>query len=183
MDQLRADFSYRSKCDRQVPCMSCSKRGEEPSCTYSNVEKPGRDRRDCGYRDSEAQLRLQKLEDMVTSLVRANEESPNSHSDRMSLHNGTSDRTPDNASIYSSPQTSESASNGNPSMKSSEMIYVNATHWTTILDNVGSPRNQRSLERLADTPRFEKSKTFWNTSRKIAKTHRPWLPPAIPTLS
>ena len=76
--------------------MSCSKRGEEASCTYSNIEKPGRDRRDCGYRDSEAQLRLQKLEDMVTSLVRANEESPNSHSDRMSLNNFTSDRTPDN---------------------------------------------------------------------------------------
>ncbi len=109
------------------------------SCTYSNADKLGPDRRDCGYRDSEAQLRLQKLEEMVTSLMETNKDGFESHSDKTSPHTGTGDQNFDDASAHSLPQVSESSLRGHLNSKGSEKEYVNATHWTTILENVGIP--------------------------------------------
>ena len=126
--------------------MSCSKRGEDNSCTYSNPEKLGRDKRDCGYRDSEAQLRLQRLEKMVTSLIQTNEKSTENRSDKTSFHNKTDDEISDHASVHRSPQTSESASEGVLNMKPPETVYVNATHWTAILKNVGRLRSRRDIQ-------------------------------------
>lgn len=161
--------------------MSCSNKGEEASCTYSNSENLGRDGRDCGYRDSEAQLRLQRLEEMVTNLIQRNEESPESISDKRSRLNGTGDSTLEDVIIYSPRQLSDSSSEGDLNNKHSEKAYVNATHWTKILENVGRSRPERSLQRLADVPRFGKSKMFWNTSRRKARPYRPPLARTILT--
>ena len=125
--------------------MNCSKRGEDASCTYSNPEKLGRDKRDCGYRDSEAQLRLQRLEKMVANLIQTNQVSSESRSDKTPFHNETGDGTSDYASVHSSPQTSELSSEGHTNMKPPEKVYVNGTHWTAILENVGRPRSRRHL--------------------------------------
>ena len=123
--------------------MSCSKRGEDASCTYSNPERLGHDTRDCGHRNSGAQLRLQRLEQMITSLIKTNQVSSESRSDKTSFYNETSDGISDHASVHSSPQTSELSSEGHLSMKPQEKVYVNATHWTAILENVGSRRSRR----------------------------------------
>lgn len=140
--------------------MSCSKKGEEVSCTYSDPESLGRDARDCGYRDSEAQLRLQRLEEMVTNLIQMNEKSSKNLSDKRSSHSGTGDSTLEDIIIYSPRQISESSSEADLNNKPSEKAYVNATHWTKILENVGRYRPKRSLQRLADVLRSEKSKMF-----------------------
>ena len=115
------------------------------SCTYTNSDKLGFDGRDGGYRDSEAQLRLQKLEEMVTSLMETNKDGFESHRDKASLRNRTGDQNFDDASAYSSPQTSESSLRGPLNVKGPEKEYVNATHWTTILENVGSPHARQSF--------------------------------------
>ena len=125
--------------------MSCSKRGEEASCIYSSPERPGRDKRDCGHRESEAQLRLQRLEKMVTSLIQTNEESSERRSDKTLFHDKTGDGIPNHASLHSSPQISELSSEGHRNVKPPEKVYVNATHWTAILENVGCPRSRRDL--------------------------------------
>lgn len=162
--------------------MSCSKKGEEASCTYTDPESLGRDVRDCGYRDSEAQLRLQRLEEMVTNLIQTNEKSSKSLSEKRSSHSGTGDSTPEDVIIYSPRPISESSSEADLNNKPSEKAYVNATHWTKILENVGRSRPpKRSLQRLADVLRYEKSKMFWNTSRRRARLYRP--PPAQTTLT
>ena len=162
--------------------MSCSKRGEHASCTYSNPEKLGRDGRDKRDRDSEAQLRLQRLEKMVTSLIQTNEESPENRSDKTLFHNKTGDEIPDQASVHSSPQSSELSSEGHLNMKPPEKVYVNATHWTAILEHVGRPRSRRDFQCPANVHRSEKFKTLWSTRRTIARIHQPQLPPGILTL-
>ena len=129
--------------------MSCSKRRDEGSCIYSDAEKPVRDRRDRGYRDSEAQLRLQRLEDMVTSLIQTDKDWSETRSDKAPLENGTDNQKRDEASIHSSPQLSEPSSSAHPYMKVSARGYVSATHWTTILENVGGPRPKSRLSTLS----------------------------------
>ena len=156
--------------------MSCSKRGEDASCTYSNPEGLGRDKRDCGYRDSEAQLRLQRLEKMVTSLIQTNNESFESRTDRTSFHIKTGDGISDHESFNSSPQTSEMSSEGHMSMKPSEKVYVNATHWTAILENVGHSCLRRDLQCPANVHRSEKFKTLWSRRRTIASINQSQLP-------
>ena len=136
---MLAHGGYRLKCDRQSPCVSCSKREDEASCTYSNNEKLGHDSRKCNNKDSEAQFRLQKLEKMVSSLIQKNEEGSESCSNNTSRHNGTSGSNFDDASSDSSPQSSEPSSRRTLNLNVPEKGYVNATHWTAILDNVGGP--------------------------------------------
>lgn len=132
-----AHTPHRLKCDRQVPCVSCSKRGDEASCAYSHGGATAYDRREGGYRDTEAQLRLQKLEEMVTSLMPTTKEDSHNRRDNGPLHHEIDDQRLSGASIYSSPPTSGSSSGWSPNVNSSERAYVSATHWTTILENVG----------------------------------------------
>lgn len=82
---------------------------------------------------------------MVTSLIQMNKESSESGSDKTSFHIKTGDGIPDHESVHSSPQTSDLSVEGQMSMKPSEKVYVNATHWTAILENVGRPRSGRDL--------------------------------------
>lgn len=116
---------------------------------------------------------------MVTNLIQTNEESSGSLSDKRSSHNGTGDSTLEDVNIYSPRQISESSLEGDLNNKPSEKAYVNATHWTKILENVGLSRPKRSPQRLADVLRSEKSKMFWNTSRRRVRL---LLPPARTTL-
>lgn len=106
---------------------------------------------------------------MVTNLIGRNKESSESLNDKRSSHNGPGESTLEDVIVYSPKQNSESSSEGDLNNKPSEKAYVNATHWTKVLENVGRSRHKRSLQRLAAVPRSEKSKTFWNTSRRRAR--------------
>ena len=94
------------------------------------------DRSGGGSRDSEAQFRLQKLEEMVTSLMQTNKEALESRSDKTSLHNGTDAQSVNEPCFYSSSKISEFSSGERQNNNSSEKSYVSATHWTKILDDV-----------------------------------------------
>ena len=127
---------YRLRCDRQIPCACCSRRGDAASCTYSNSESIGCDKRDHHSRDSEVQIRLQKLEKMVTSLIPNSEEGSEGLREKSFLRRGRCDHDIDNGSASSSRQVPKSSLEGHLDMKSQGKGYVNATHWTTILENV-----------------------------------------------
>ena len=140
--------------------MSCLKREDGQSCTYSSAERLGRERSDYGDRDSEAQLRLQKLEEMVTSLIQTNKEGSESRSDKVSSHSGMGDQDRDDVSDYRSPQPSVSSMRTHLSINGTEKEYVNNTHWTAILENVSCPHARRKVPCLADLCRSETSKVF-----------------------
>lgn len=86
-------------------------------------------------RDSEAQLRLQKLEEMVTSLMRIIKEDSESRRDKMSLQVGNSNQHLDNPSTTGSDLSPDLQLNTNIS----EREYISTTHWTAILENVCVP--------------------------------------------
>ena len=134
----RSYCSHRLKCDRQVPCLSCSKRGDETSCAYFTSGVNGRDRRGGEPRDSEAQLRLQKLEEMVTSLMRTTKENLEGRRDEMSIQFGNADQRFNDPSPTGSDPSSELQLDSNVP----ERNYVSATHWTAILENVCVPSHR-----------------------------------------
>ena len=114
--------------------MACSRRGDGESCSYTNINKD----KPIGHgasRATEASSRLQKLELMVTSLM---------HADKNGTKDGTFHST--NGSV---DERLEDLSIEPPSFKSlrysvrghldvhgSEIQYVGATNWQTILENV-----------------------------------------------
>ena len=90
-------------------------------------------------RESKAQLRLQKLEEMITSLIRTTKEESESRSDNTSPQVATANQCSNNLPPPSSSFSPEEQS----SMNSTEQSYVSATHWTAILENVGVPHSRK----------------------------------------
>ena len=140
--QLRlrvADSPHRLKRDRQSPSTACSKGGDIASCNYSNGGPSGRE----GPRTAEAQLRQQKLEEMVTGLMQKNKERSENLSDKTSPPGMTVDGRMETLSVHSSPLCCETSSGGHLDINGSEANYVGATHWATILENVSIPSMRR----------------------------------------
>ena len=96
----------------------------------------GRETRRAEPRDSEAQLRLQKLEEMVTSLMRTTKEDPKRHGENMSTHMSIADQCFNGPS----PPISNSSQEAYFDSNLSERTYVSATHWTAIFKNVSVSR-------------------------------------------
>lgn len=126
--------------------MSCSRRGEETACAYSNGCAHGRDRRGENPRDSEAQRRLQKLEEMVTGLMRATKEDLESRRDKTSPQVAMADQGFNNPS----PPISDSTPEAQLNIIVPDRDYVSATHWTAILDNVCLPHGKKIFQYVSD---------------------------------
>ena len=114
--------------------MACSKRGDGESCSYTNTSK----NRQVGYgasRTTEAQNRLQKLEQMVTTLM---------HADKDGMKNGMAhsangsvdERLKDLFLGPHSSKSSRSSVRGHLDVHGPEIKYLGATNWETILENV-----------------------------------------------
>ncbi len=129
----------RLRCDRSVPCGSCTKKGEIVSCEYAITDQTRRDGTRSFFKTSEAQIRLQKLEDMVTELLESSGKELNADNDRTSRTNGTADKQPKSLSTRASPHSYQSPVKGHLDYDGSEVNYLGATHWATILENVHSP--------------------------------------------
>ena len=133
----------RLKCDRQVPCSSCAKRGryDAASCTYSSGNRNERGKRDRAgeSKNAEAHLRLQKLEDMVTGLLQSSSEGSESTGDIAHANGQPVDQNLADLSLDSSLRKIESSgARGHLDISRSETKYLGATHWTAILENVSS---------------------------------------------
>ncbi|KAI9714185.1 MAG: hypothetical protein M1828_001200 [Chrysothrix sp. TS-e1954] len=137
------------KCDRQIPCTSCSKRGDEASCTFANA---GGRQRDEAKRTSEAQARLQKLEEMVTNLIsqgsgvgektRQNgHETSHETSQETSQEHSMNDIDHRDASISSatgltSGDEQPRMTSGHIDVSGPEKRYVGSSNWAAILDDI-----------------------------------------------
>jgi hypothetical protein len=134
--------------------MSCSKRGGAASCTYSNGNQNRRHKHDGGSRASEAQLRLHKLEEMVTTLIQATKGGPESRSEETfsSSHNVPADQRFKDLSVHHSPHICLTSLGGHLDINGSEANYVGATHWATILENVSTLYVSRGSPYVTDMP-------------------------------
>jgi hypothetical protein len=79
---------------------------------------------------------------MVTSLMQTTKGSSDGSSQRTPPHNVAVDRRLRDLSVHSPPQTCETSLGGHLAVYGSETNYVGATHWATILENVGTPRGR-----------------------------------------
>lgn len=136
----------RLKCDRQTPCISCIKRGQANLCTYAKIPD-GLGRHDEGSKASQAQLRLQKLEAMVTSLMKTTIENSQSLKDLTASCDPTFDWHMNNISLNKSSVEAKVYQQGDTDYRGSEPNYRGATYWTAILDNVASPILLRAKHR------------------------------------
>lgn len=137
----------RLRCDRQIPCAPCSKRGDGDSCTYSSSIRNGHDE---PSRTSEAQLRLKKLEKMITRIMNNTADSSESQTDRSTPHSLNVEEHLRDLSVQNSPQSSSASSGGRLAINGSEANYLGATHWTTILENVGGSNRREYYCYLTD---------------------------------
>jgi hypothetical protein len=120
----------RLKCDRQVPCTTCAKNGIESSCNYAARAANGHERRDEESRASEAHVRLQKLEEMVTSLMQRTADGPGGPNSDRSPSSGTIEQSIGSLRVDRTPHSINGHSK-------SHSDYQGGTHWSTILENVG----------------------------------------------
>ncbi|KAI0108452.1 fungal-specific transcription factor domain-containing protein [Daldinia grandis] len=134
------------KCDRQQPCERCVKSGEANFCEYAprasrKARTDSRPQADVRARHEPMsrpvlQVRLQKLEEMVNSLVYTTRnreptlDTPSSSDQRT--------ETTETRSDLSSPPSMAASGSGGPLLPTTlgEHSYVGATHWASILESI-----------------------------------------------
>ncbi|KAF3937568.1 hypothetical protein ABW19_dt0207317 [Dactylella cylindrospora] len=141
------------KCDRQQPCAACTKRGEGPSCTFnaaasvtatastnSGVSKPSSNILD--PKKTEAQARLQKLEELVQQLIQSGAAFPsvNVHPNHATASSKSSEGSQgdDSNPPQLTPGSSDPATTPPVIMCYNENngSYAGATHWSALLDRI-----------------------------------------------
>ncbi|KAH8198286.1 hypothetical protein TruAng_007536 [Truncatella angustata] len=134
------------KCDRQQPCERCVKSGEAAFCEYAPraARKPrseGRHLSDSRPKHEAMsrpvlQVRLQKLEEMVSGLM------PNAPPRDNQLTPSSSDQRADNEtrSDLSSPPGVIGANHSGILTTERENTFVGATHWASILESINDIR-------------------------------------------
>lgn len=158
--------SSRAKCDRQVPCTQCAKRGDEAACAYPSANRSESVSDDGSARSSDATARLRKLEEMVNSLVKSNSASSQKcdgedDDDDSELRHGVG--KPHLEIIPGDPMASE-------------CNYLGQTHWRAILQNVSVEEMEvwwavRKSTEIDLVARSEIFKARCSTSQKKKKRH------------
>ena len=113
------------KCDRHTPCASCTRRGDEASCTYqrfTNGLEKERERR------LQAEARLEHLERLVQQLAQ--------HGDSSGLGRNT---TPNQVADQQINQ--EEASMMVEALISKEPVFRGSTHWSAMLEDIEGLRS------------------------------------------
>ena len=113
------------KCDREKPCTSCVKRGNEASCTYRRIAN-GLEH-ECGRR-LQAEERLEHLERLVQQLAQhGNASSPQGQT---ISHQGA-----DHQASRKDSSVERKASMSN------EFVYNGSTHWSAMLEDIEGLRS------------------------------------------
>lgn len=117
------------------------KRGDGTPCTYAGPPKDARNRH-VESKGSEAQVRLQKLEEMVTSLMQHTKDQ-NEHRGNLLADLAMTPPEIIDLSLKPSPHNSSnevprtsSTTTGHLDDNDSGTRYLGATNWTTVLQNV-----------------------------------------------
>lgn len=137
------------KCDRQQPCERCVKSGEAAFCEYA--PRAARKPRSEGRASSDVrpkheamskpalQVRLQKLEEMVSTMVAHNGQMRENPLDTPSSTDQRTDA--ESRSDLSTPPSIIGANHTGILTTQSEHTFVGGTHWTSILESISDIRN------------------------------------------
>lgn len=115
----------KQKCDRNVPCGSCVRRGDAASCTYERFARGSASERE---RRKQAEAKLQHLEELVQQLAAS--QSTGSSDGPPSQ---TPSQQPSDEFMDSAMQTSVLPSGG--------LTYSGPTHWSAMLEDIDELRN------------------------------------------
>ena len=146
-------FVSRLKCDRQLPCGNCTKRGVSSSCTFVHGN-PGTKSTSVHKSSStrDVQSQIQHLEELVISMMNKANKDPALKRTKKSP--GQLTPTSQQSSSYdrlSSSRTPERSLSAHEQLESDfhtsaetfgrismedHTSYVGQSHWTAILDNV-----------------------------------------------
>ncbi|EPE26995.1 Zn2/Cys6 DNA-binding protein [Glarea lozoyensis ATCC 20868] len=142
----------KTKCDRLQPCSSCVNRGHEDatSCVFS-TGKPNRKRttHDLDPKEStnvEAQLRLQKIEDMVNDLLHKSQQGSN-ESNNFPLQKSLDVQSPDSSTGGPGSHAAiSSVEKGHFDIRDSGTRYFGATSWTAVLESIRDVKHVLDME-------------------------------------
>jgi hypothetical protein len=116
------------KCDRQKPhCLQCEKKGRASLCTFPSLaarKKP----------KVSMQNRLKHLENLVKDVMSTGQSLSMQHIENLAHHSN-------GKSISSAATVPPAASSGQVLLGANESLYVGATHWAAILEDVSFPLN------------------------------------------
>lgn len=119
------------KCSRHQPCEACIKRDEGSACSMEsssgNSATVTKSRSKTKKSKAEAQARLKSLEEMVNTYIRSEEASPVVDTPPIDVPQKSHCQTEASQEVRAAECLSKDGG---------EMIYVGATHWATILENI-----------------------------------------------
>ncbi|KAJ9137748.1 Fungal transcriptional regulatory protein, N-terminal [Pleurostoma richardsiae] len=135
------------KCNRALPCDTCTKRGKDSLCQYApNADRTDR-RNTKGGTMSE---RLKSLEDLISSLAAKGVSADSAMASASTPEHSTTGQTQmlkdsDAGSVTHSASTDDppQALSGG-SLNSVQASYVDSSHWSSILENIREIREQLS---------------------------------------
>ncbi|ETS81024.1 hypothetical protein PFICI_06026 [Pestalotiopsis fici W106-1] len=137
------------KCDRQQPCERCVKSGEAAFCEYApraarkprSEGRPSSDNRPKHEAMSRPalQVRLQKLEEMVSGMVAHNTQLRENPLDTPSSTDQRTDA--ESRSDLSTPPSIIGANHTGILTTQSEHTFVGPTHWSSILESISDIRS------------------------------------------
>ena len=114
------------RCDRQHPCETCVKRGDESSCAYTKGSSSA-NAKDSSATRIKAQDRLRNLEQLVMQMFENGSPPKNS----VSAHTSSTSTGP-----TSSSDTDGTPRDGSLDRTAIGANYVGSTHWSAILENI-----------------------------------------------
>ncbi|KAF3922859.1 hypothetical protein AA313_de0202421 [Arthrobotrys entomopaga] len=162
------------KCDRHHPCTACSKRGEGNSCTFATgagsvtngsngISKPS-GTTNADAKRSEAQAKLQKLEELVQQLLQSGAAaSKPSDTENITTKSGTDLSTNSNGETtgpLDHNEGSDISTNGSSADKEPSAFmcynettggYAGATHWSALLEQIAGVRESLGIATANDS--------------------------------
>jgi hypothetical protein len=146
---------FRAKCNRELPCEACIKRGERSACKYANnairhfkAVKSNGNNNGHSTNNSNVGERLQRVENLVFELISGRGSTMDSSTgDDDSFANGSS-QPGSGDSGASRMDTTTTHDDGEMGKSIPRPTVENSTHWLSILDDIKEVREQLSQSGL-----------------------------------
>lgn len=176
------------KCDRGQPCETCIRRGLSLSCTYSTTSERSDRRPPRMMPSSNVQDRIAQLEKLVISLtstlntatrtesISSNNSIPHAEIFAAARNSVEPINRTGSSELFQTP-SSLSDSFGRISLENAETNYVDAAHWTAILDGISElkdyfddhPTSQDKQRIASDGPDIDGPELFCGHTRPVTK--------------
>lgn len=148
-------LGIRAKCNRELPCESCIKRGERSTCKYANnaIRNPKPNKRSSNSNSNNVGERLQRVESLLFDLIEGGvggSWSPRGDGDSFfndSSQAKTGSRRGASQMVTPTHEDGDGDDDGVNSLANPN-IENKSTHWLSILDDIKEVREQLSQSEI-----------------------------------